>query len=119
MATRAVGQDRLNWAYQELLKCRPTHRVVAELSERWGISRRQARRIVSRAYTELRDDLGTIERPEMMARCILWLETAIEGSLQAGHGSAAVGGVRLLADLLQLTRPAPPPPPAQFASKRF
>jgi hypothetical protein len=50
MAGRAVTTARVTWAYSELLRNRATHRVVADLAAREGISVRQARRIVGEAH---------------------------------------------------------------------
>lgn len=104
MATRAINQRRLNFAYQALLSNRPSHRIVAELAEREGVSRRQARRIVGAAAGELVHDLDHLERPAMLARFVVTLETAIEKSLEAGQYAVTVGAVRTLHDVLAFGR---------------
>lgn len=104
MATRAVNERRLNWCYQELLSNRPTHRIVAELAEREGISRRQARRIVGAAGKELVHDLDHVERPELLARFVLTLETVIQKSLEHRQYAVTVGAVRTLHDVLEFGR---------------
>lgn len=103
MAQKGATQVRVTWAYQELLKSRPTHHVVADLAKREGLSKRQARRYVGQAHMELFHDLDTLERPQMLAKCVLALEASIQRSLEAGHGAAVVGAVRTLAELCQLT----------------
>lgn len=106
MATRAINQRRLNFAYQALLSNRPSHRIVAELAEGEGVSRRQARRIVGAAAEELVHDLDHLERPAMLARFVVTLEATIEKSLESGQLAVTVGAVRTLADLLQFPRPS-------------
>ena len=102
MATRAVSKARTEWAYQQLVNCRATSRITAELAEREGISRRQARDYVGRAYKELAADLEDkkISNKEYLARMITALETTIEQSVKAGHGNGTIGAVRTLAELL-------------------
>jgi hypothetical protein len=105
MAPRAVTKARVDWAYAELLRNRATHRVVADLAAREGISARQARRIVGEAHKGLAEDLDHVERPEMLAKFVLALEVTVERSLEAGQYNATIGAVRTLADLLQFPRP--------------
>ena len=102
MATRAVSKARVDWAYQQLVECRPTHKITAELAEREGISRRQARDYVGRAYKELAADLEDpqLENREYLAKMIASLEAAIETGVQRGNGAVVIGATRLLSELL-------------------
>jgi hypothetical protein len=104
MATRAVSKARTDWCYQQLVQCRPTSKITAELAEREGISRRQARDYVGRAYLELAADLQDpqIENTQYLAKMITALETTIEQGVQQGHGNAVIGATRLLSELLAL-----------------
>jgi hypothetical protein len=120
MATKAVNKARISWAYQQLLHHKPTHRLVAELSAREGISARQARRIVGAAAEEMVRDLDHIERPAMLGRFVSALETTIEQSLAAGQFNATIGAVRTLADLLHFPKPtASTPQSHQFTGRRY
>jgi hypothetical protein len=104
MATRAVAKARTDWCYQQLVQCRPTCKITAELAEREGISRRQARDYVGRAYKEMAADLQDpqIENTEYLAKMITALEHTIEQGVQQGHGNAVIGATRLLSELLGL-----------------
>jgi len=102
MASKVQRDERTKWCLLRLIDGKPTHRLVSELAEREGISRRQARRVVGDAYQELQKDLDDagISGEQYLARMIANTETAIERALQAGHAAAAVGGVNTLARLL-------------------
>lgn len=102
MATRAVAKARVDWCYQQLVQCRPTSKITAELAEREGISRRQARNYVGKAYQELADDLEDPQftNREYMARMITSLEASIEQAVASGNGNVVIGATRLLAELL-------------------
>ena len=102
MATRAVSKARVDWCYQQLVDGRPTHRITAELATREGISRRQARDYVARAYQELAADLDheSLGNKQYLARMIANLETAIEQGVAQGHGNTVIGATRLLSELI-------------------
>lgn len=104
MATRAVSRARIDWAYQQLVACRPTHKITAEIAAREGLSRRQARNIVGAAYKELAADLEDpqLENAQYLARMIASLEAAIETGVQRGNGAVVIGATRLLSELLGL-----------------
>lgn len=107
MAPRAVTQTRIDWAYQELLKHRALHRIVADLSEREGISRRQARRIAAAAYKQFCEALDDVDRTQMVARAIYALETVVDRSLVTGNLNAAIGATRTLVEMLNLSIKSP------------
>lgn len=102
MATKAVSQARTDWCYQQLVACRPTSRITAELAEREGISRRMARNYVGKAFKELAADIedAQVENREYLSKMIAGLEAAIEAGVAKGNGAAVIGATRLLAELL-------------------
>ena len=104
MTRKLETEHRLRWALGEVLKCRSTSLIVAELSDREGISRRQARRNVARAYSEMVADIegSGLDRKEMLAQCINALQITLSQALEAGHGGWAIGAVRTLNDLVGL-----------------
>ena len=104
MAERARSREITDWAYAALVNCRATHRIVAEVSERWGLSSRQSRRYVSRAYARLRDDIAAtdLDQEAMLCKMICSLEQAVEAGIAKGNGSTVIGATRLLAELLGL-----------------
>lgn len=69
------------------------------LTERWGCSRRTARRAVVDAYRELTADLEDVQAADMLASVIDRLERTARKADQAGQHAAAVGALRLLAEL--------------------
>jgi hypothetical protein len=102
MATRAIAKARTDWAYQQLVACRSTSKITAELAQREGISRRQARNYVGAAYKELAADLEDpkMENREFLAKMINSLESAIETGVERGNGAVVIGATRLLSELL-------------------
>ena len=62
------------------------------LTERWGCSRRTARRAVVDAYGELVSDLEDVQAADMLER------TARKAD-EAGQHAAAVGALKLLAEI--------------------
>lgn len=107
MATRAA--EITNVAYTALVNCRPTHKLVADLAERYGLSHRQARRYVEKGYRLLKGDLAEIDlqRPEYLCRMICALEHAMEQGVRDGHGHVVIGAVNSLSRLLGIGSDAP------------
>ena len=93
---------RVQWALEQLLKCRSHSQVVAELSEMEGLSRRQARRYVVMAYEEMKLDFADLDRPALAALCINGLLQALGQALESGQGAVVVGCVRQLTALAGL-----------------
>lgn len=104
MANRAESEQRLNWCFQQLLKCRPTCTIVAELSEREGISRRQARRYVADAYAEMITEIEEVnlDRKHMLVQTVHALQTTIERGVSTGNGAVVIGAIRMLDQLVGL-----------------
>jgi hypothetical protein len=69
------------------------------LTERWGCSRRTARRAVVDAYGEMVADLEDVQAADMLAAIIDRLERTARRADEAGQHAAAVGALRLLAEL--------------------
>ena len=102
MANKSVSKQRVDWCYQELLKCRATHHISAELSKREAISTRQARRYVAAAYKELHGIYEDIEKPDLLTKLIHGTEAVMERALVTGNLNAALGAMRDLDQLLGL-----------------
>ena len=107
MASRKTTTERIDWAVRRLSECRSTSAVVAQLSEREGISRRQAQRLVGHAHQVLIDDLeeAGIERKAVVAQLHHALMEAMAKALRSDQPAVVVGAAKALADLLQLTHP--------------
>jgi len=107
MANRSAVSERVSWAASRLAACQPTSTVVSEMSERWGCSRRQSRRLVAKAHQRLVDDLEVsgVERVHMVAQLHAALMTAMGVALSRNQPAVVVGASRALMDLLQLSTP--------------
>jgi len=107
MANRSAVSERVAWAAERLAACHPTSAVVAEMSERWGCSRRQSQRLVAKAHQQLVDDLEVsgVERVHVVAQLHNALLTAMATALSRNQPAVVVGASRALMDLLQLTSP--------------
>lgn len=104
MAVRAATAARLDWATRQLLACHGPSKVVADLAEREGLSRRQSRRIVGAAYQQLQDDMSEagISRPQMAAQVAHALLEAIALGLERNQPAAVAGCAAQLQNLLGL-----------------
>jgi hypothetical protein len=112
MAGRNSTTERINWARDQLLRMRSSTDVVAELTQRWGCSRRTSQRIVSRAHALFLEDLAEagVNRTVLAAQLEHGLLTAFSMALRQNHPAAATGVARELRKLLHL-QAAPSPLP--------
>ena len=104
MVNKAQAQQRLEWAVKQLMECRSTSATVACVAEHWGISRRQARRVVGAAHEELVagiDDSG-VNRQQMVAQLAHGLMEALGKAIASDQPAAVVGCARELNSLLGL-----------------
>jgi len=105
MAARSATAERVSWALERLIECRSTTAVVTQLSDREGISRRQAQRLVAKAHKVLLSDIEQVglDRREMVAQLVHALMESLSKALASNQPAAAVAAVRAIDDLLQLT----------------
>jgi len=105
MAARSVTAERIAWAVDSLIACRSTTAVVSQMSEREGISRRQAQRLVAKAHKILLSDIEQVglDRREMVAQLVHALMESLSKALASNQPAAAVAAVRAIDDLCQLT----------------
>ena len=104
MASRSVSEDRIAYAAKRLLECKSAPAIVAELSDHYGISIRQARRYVSGGYERMIRDIedSGCDRQQLAAQLVVGLQQAMAQGLVSGHVSGVVGAARALADLAGL-----------------
>jgi len=104
MAPRSVSQDRIAHAARRLLECKSAPAIVAELSDCYGVSVRQARRYVASGYEQLVSDIedSGCDRQQLAAQLIVGLQQAMAQGLVSGHVSGVVGAARALADIAGL-----------------
>ncbi len=117
MACRLATTSRIDLAAKELLRGRGASAVVAFLSETQGISRRQAQRIVGRAYGLIVEDVeqAGVDRRELTAQLIATLQEASASALEKGHFTGAVAACRELRELLGLGQvPTRVPQPGSY-----
>ena len=78
--------------------------ITSHVAAKYGISRRRARQITSNAYLLLKDDIeeGDLNRPEMTAKLVCTLETAIYRAMQEKQYSAVASNAKVLMKLIGL-----------------
>ena len=105
MVNKAQAQQRLDWAVKQLMECRSTSATVASVAEHWGISRRQARRVVGAAHEELVADVENsgVNRQQMVAQLAHGLMEALSKAVASNQPAAVVGCARELNNLLGLS----------------
>ena len=105
MVNKAQAQQRLEWAVKQLMECRSTSATVASVAEHWGISRRQARRVVGAAHEELVADIDDsgVNRQQMVAQLAHGLMEALSKAVTSNQPAAVVGCARELNSLLGLS----------------
>jgi ABC-type amino acid transport substrate-binding protein len=104
MAVTGATAARVDHALKMLAAGRSAAAAVADVAETYGISRRQSRRLVGRAYEVLRDDIeqSGVNRRLEAAQLVHTLHEAMAKALASGHASAVVGCSRELRELLGL-----------------
>ncbi len=105
MVNKAEAQQRLDWAVKQLMECRSTSATVASVAEHWGISRRQARRVVGAAHEELVADVENsgVNRQQIVAQLAHGLMEALSKAVASNQPAAVVGCARELNNLLGLS----------------
>ena len=91
MAGRSATTERVNWALELLMAGHGSTAVVTDLSQREGISRRQAQRITAKAHQTLVNDLDQTERKHLVAQLVHILMEAVAQALKAKNSGAVVG----------------------------
>ena len=102
MAGRSATAERVNWALELLVAGRGSTAVVTEMTQRWGISRRQAQRITAKAHQTLVTDLDQTERTHLTAQLIHLLMESAAQAIKAKNIGAVVGISRELRALVGL-----------------
>jgi hypothetical protein len=91
------------------------------MADQWGISRRQARRLVGRAHAVLVQDLegSGVNRTQIVAQIEHGLMEALGKALASSQPAAVVGAARELRELLQLTNGSRPLQPDRQRWQRW
>ncbi|MCP9776218.1 hypothetical protein [Cyanobium sp. WAJ14-Wanaka] len=100
MAGASVTSARKAMALRWLQDGYSTTAIVTKLADAQGISRRQARRIVATAHAEVVADLTDVSAADVLAGIIHRLDESARVAMERHHPAAAVGALRLLAELV-------------------
>ena len=78
--------------------------ITSHVAEKYSISRRQARRIAADAYLLLKQDVeeGDLNKPEMTAKILNVLESAMFQSMQKKQYAAVAANAKVLMRLIGL-----------------
>ena len=83
-ATKHETELRVNYATELVTEGQAYSCITSLVAAKYGILRRRVRKITSNAYLLLKDDIeeGELNRPEMTAKLICGLETAMHRAMQ-------------------------------------
>ena len=103
-ATKKETETRVAHAAELVLEGQAYSAVTSLVAEKYDISRRRARQIASNAYLLIKDDVeeGDLNRPEMTAKLIAILETAMYEAMKKGQYSAVAANAKVLMRLVGL-----------------
>ena len=103
-ATKKETETRVAHAAELVLEGQAYSAVTSLVAEKYDISRRRARQIASHAYLLIKDDVeeGDLNRPEMTAKLIAILESAMYLSMKKGQYSAVAANAKVLMRLIGL-----------------
>ena len=103
-ATKKETETRVAHAAELVLEGQAYSAVTSLVAEKYNISRRRARQIASNAYLLIKDDgeEGDLNRPEMTAKLIAILESAMYLAMKKGQYSAVAANAKVLMRLIGL-----------------
>jgi len=101
MANKAEINRRVHEVARLICNSATTSQVLRFCSVEWGVSSRQAQTYLARARELVKADYS-VERAEFLASRLGVLDSITQKALKCGQLSAAVGSVRLAAELARL-----------------
>ena len=103
-ASKKEMESRVAEAAELVLQGQAYSLITSHVAEKYSISRRQARRIVSEAYLLLKNDIeeGDLNKPEMTAKILNVLENAMFQAMQKKQFSAVAANAKVLMRLVGL-----------------
>ena len=109
----------VNDALMMLLDSRSASGIVSELSDKYGVTRRQARRWVAKGYETIKADVeeSDIDRQKLVSQLVHALQEALASAVKANHPCSVVSCARELRELLALgadAKPKPYSPPTPY-----
>ena len=108
-ATKQETELRVAHAAELVAEGQAYSSITSLVAAKYGISRRRARQITSNAYLLLKDDIeeGDLNRPEMTAKLVCTLETAMFRAMQEKQYSAVASNAKVLIKLIGLEASRP------------
>ena len=103
-ATKKETETRVAHAAELVLEGQAYSAVTSLVAEKYSISRRRARQIATAAYLLIKDDVqeGDLNRPEMTAKLVCTLETAMYRAMCEKQYSAVASNAKVLMKLIGL-----------------
>ena len=103
-ATKKETETRVAHAAELVLEGQAYSAVTSLVAEKYDISRRRARQIASNAYLLIKDDVeeGDLNRPEMTAKLIAILESAMYLAMKKCQYSAVAANAKVFMRLIGL-----------------
>ena len=103
-ATKKETETRVAHAAELVLEGQAYSAVTSLVAEKYSISRRRARQIASHAYLLIKEDVeeGDLNRPELTAKLMAILETAMYEAMKKGQYNAVASNARALMRLIGL-----------------
>ena len=99
--SRQEKDRRIHEIAQLIVNGKRTSECARYAAESWGVGRRQAEQYISDAREIIRDDFSA-ERADFLAEKLAALAKVQEKAMESNQLGAAVGAVRLAAELAQL-----------------
>ena len=103
-ASKKEMESRVSEAAELVLQGQAYSLITSHVAEKYSISRRQARRIAADAYLLLKQDIeeGDLNKPEMTAKIVNVLESAMFQAMQKKQFSAVAANAKVLMRLIGL-----------------
>ena len=100
-STKQEIDHRIDVIARMICNSASTSQILRFCSVEWGVGKRQAETYLARARETVRQDYSQ-ERSDFLASRLGVLDSITQKALKSGQLSAAVGSVRLAAELTQL-----------------
>ena len=103
-ATKQETESRVAHAAELVAEGQAYSSITTHIAAKYNISRRRAREITTKAYLLLKYDIeeGDLNRPEMTAKLLCTLETAMYRAMQEKQYSAVASNAKVLMKLIGL-----------------
>ena len=103
--TKSQKKQRLEWAMKKIDQGVGFSGLASLVSETWGCTRRNARRVVSDAHKEWMDVAfgdDNVDQRDLLFQCIARLERTARKAEEAGNYACVIGAVAQMNRMLSL-----------------